>query len=365
MRRIPRRSTACALAVVLAAAGALTVAAPQDASACGGFFSRRATTTVTVPSLEVEQVLILHDPATEQEHFIRELVFRDAKEPFGFVVPTPAQPTVAKVDKSPFTALAARFPPEPPPPPGRGLGLRGLGGGGKGGGGIGAAPVTVLSEERIGNFTVFVLAATDASALKKWLDDNQLASTPSSDAWLAHYVKLGFYYAAFRYEMPSAKDATAAAKSETVRISFATPLPFYPYKEPDHPTTAARRDRVLAVWLASPARVVPVAAVTTGAATSWRRPWAEPVKHTAPTTADLAGIVGPQLGALLKSPVAGKEDAGGARTWEVQTFEDQKTNRRGWGDVVLVPASPGPVPEARRERMQKLMASLEPAGGGR
>jgi hypothetical protein len=176
-------------------------------------------------------------------------------------------------------------------------------------------------------------------------------------------VKLGFYYAAFRYEMPSPKDASSIAKSETVRISFATPLPFYPYKEPDHP--GAKRDRVLAVWLASPTRSVPVAAMTAAGTATWRRPWAERVKHRAQTTADLAAVVGPQLGALFGSSEPAKDDAGGARLWEVQTFEDQKTSRRGWGDVVLVPAAPRAADAGKVERMQKLTASLEPADGAR
>lgn len=353
MKRAFRGSTLSA-SVVLGAAAALFVTSPEDASACGGFFSRRAT---TVPSLQVEQVLIVHDPVTEQEHFIRELVFRDAKEPFGFVVPTPSQPTVAAVDKSPFSALAHRFPPEPIEPQDRGGMSRGLGGTG-GGAGPGAG-VTVLSQERIGSFTAFVLAATDAGALKKWLDDNQLATTPATEAWLAHYVKLGFYYAAFRYEMPETNAAQATAKSETVRISFATPLPYYPYKEPDRPSApnaAVRSDRVLSVWLASPARAVPVAAVTRAGETSWKRPWTEQRRHRTQTTSELAATVGAPLGKLFG-------DA--PRTWAVQTFEDQKSNRNGWGDVVLVPTTPQKTDPAAMERLQKLMASLDPTAGAK
>jgi Uncharacterized protein conserved in bacteria (DUF2330) len=350
--RIFGSAAARALVVVLATACVLAVSAPPVASACGGFF--RSRTTKTVPSLQVEQVLILHDPETEQEHFIRELVFRDAKEPFGFVVPTPSQPTVAKVDTSPFVSLARTFPPEPPPPPAGGGGLAGIGKGSGAGAGAGSS-VTVLSRERIGSFTVFVLAATDAGALKKWLDDNQLATTPESDAWLAHYVKHGFYYAAFRYEMPAAKDAGATAKSETVRISFATPLPYYPYKEPEHATAPPKLDRVLAVWLVSPARSVPVAALTEGTAASWKRPWAEPRKHRPQTTSFLGTVVGAQLEALLASDAS--------RVWDVQTFEDQKSSRRGWGDVVLVPDAPRPADAKKLERTQKLMTCLEPTVG--
>ena len=327
---------------MLAAAFGVAASTPFAATACGGFFNRRGTKTVTVPSLQVEQVLIVHDPATETEHFVRELVFRDAEEPFGFVVPTPSQPTVAKVDTSPFAALAPHFPPELPDTGRTGSGA----GGGKGGPAApGAAPtVSVLSKERIGSFTVFVLAATDAGALKKWLDDNELATTPASEAWLKHYVDLGFYYAAFRYEVsgkgaPQAKGAPqGSTKSETVRLSFSTPLPYYPYREPEHPRPTSRRPRLLTVWLASPERSVPVAAVKEGDATLWKRPWAELVQHPEPkTTAALGAIVGAQLGALFTAAAPSGTGAA-ARTWTVQTFQDQKTNRQGWGrGVVRIP----------------------------
>jgi hypothetical protein len=343
------------LTLALVGCVGLGIATPLDAEACGGFF--RARRTVTVPSLEVEQVLLVHDPATEEEQFIREIVFRDAKEPFGFVVPVPSQPTVSKVDKSPFAALAARFPPEPPDPPssgggGKGGGLRGLGGGSGSGAGV-----AVLSQERIGSFTAFVLAATDAKALKKWLDDNELVTTPESEAWLKHYVDLGFYFTAFRYEVPTTK-ATGTSKSETVRLTFKTPLPYYPYREPDHATPPAKKPRVLAVWVVSPERSVPLAAVTEEGAIAWKRPWAEAMKHAPQSTSILGSIIGAtNLGSLS----AGQTPD---RPLVVQTFEDQKTSRRGWGDVVLVPAAPHENDAARLERMTKLMASLDPALGG-
>lgn len=350
---------------VLTAALTLATLVPVDADACGGFFRRRQTKTVAVPSLEAEQVLIVHDPATETEHFVREIVFRDAKEPFGFVVPLPSQPTVTKVEKSPFAALAARFPPEPPEPPGRsaaGSGARGMSNDGA------ARPreVTVLSKERIGSFTVFVLEATNAGALKKWLDDNDLATTPESDAWLQHYVDLGFYYAAFRYEMPAAKTPSPAAKTgakaETVQITFKTPLPYYPYLEPKHPTPSSN-PRVLSVWYMSPQRAVPVAAVKEGSAIAWKRPWAESVKHPDTSLSDLTRLVGAASLGALADPSFDSPDR-----LVVQTFQDQKRSREGWGDVVLVPNAPLPSDPARAAKLSKLMRALDPsltAGGGK
>jgi hypothetical protein len=357
IRRSPR---AAAAAVALTAVAAL--APVRDTRACGGFFARRAatTTTVTVPSLQVEQVLILHDPAKEEEHFIREIVFRDAREPFGFVVPTPSLPTVAKVDRSPFAELAARFPPEHEPAidaPGRGLG-----GVGAAGGGAPAPAVKVISEERIGSFTAFVLAATDARALEKWLDANELATTPASEAWLKHYVDLGFHFVAFRYELPDAGAPRARTKSEIVRISFSTPRPYYPYLEPEHPGAAAPGSRVLAVWVIAPERGVPVAAVKDESGERlWKRPWKEARRHAPATPASLGAALGGSLAALLPRPGAEADGGAAGERLVVQTFQDQKASRAGWGDVVLVPEAPVAIDAARMKRLRRLMAALDDA----
>jgi hypothetical protein len=85
-RKIPLLGLAIAAGLLLS--GALYT---QEADACGGFFSRRATSNVRKPSLAYEQVLLVHDSKTELQHFVREVAFREAAEPFGFVVPTPSR----------------------------------------------------------------------------------------------------------------------------------------------------------------------------------------------------------------------------------------------------------------------------------
>jgi hypothetical protein len=86
--------------------------AAYDAEPCGILGSREGRR----PSLAYEQVLLLHDPATEQEHFIRSVTFRTEARPFGFVVPTPSRPTVAEIKANPFPALRESYPFDPPPP---------------------------------------------------------------------------------------------------------------------------------------------------------------------------------------------------------------------------------------------------------
>ncbi len=199
-------------------------------------------------------------------------------------------------------------------------------------------PVTVLSQQKLGSFTAFVLEATDAQGLTAWLDENHFATPPGTVAWLQHYTALHFYYAAFRFD-PGATADGPALSSETMRISFpAGPggLPYYPYSEPDGPLEP---QRVLAVWLVSPQALTP-AAVRADAAGSaahrWERPWKEgDSRSSAPDV--LATQLGPDLAPLLP---AATDDG----KLEAQPFEDQKRSRHGWGDVVLVPrstASPG------------------------
>ena len=109
------------LGVVLGALSLGVTTPISDASACGGFFSPRPNPERR-PSLAYEQALIVHDAVKGREHFIREIVFRAGDETFGFVVPTPTLPEVAKVDKSPFATLRETFPFEVPPPGGGGKG---------------------------------------------------------------------------------------------------------------------------------------------------------------------------------------------------------------------------------------------------
>lgn len=322
------------------------------AAPCGAFVARA---TKTVPSLAVEQTLILFDPEQELEHFIRQIALRDPSPGFGFVVPVPEKPVVAKVKAEPFAKLARSFPVT------RGLGLAGIRAGGSGGGmATAGAPVVVLSRAKVGSFTAFVLAASDAKALQKWFSDNQLVVPPEAEAWLAHYVKLGFYFAALRYEMPEKPAKNGTTSSETIRISFKSPLPFYPYREPAHPRPSdAERD--LAMWLISTSAYTPVslfepssAAPTTREA-EWQRPLDQRSSRQLARSL-LTGVLSDELLQLLPPSAVGA-----AHPLTIQVFEDQKRSREGFGDIVMVPQQQTAQSSLFLQRSRKLMASLDPA----
>jgi len=331
---------------------ALTSADPPRADACGAFFARPKATERT-PSLTFERVLILHDRNTETEHFIREVVFRGGKEPFGFVVPTPTRPEVFKVKETPFDKLEGAFP-FAPPPQSRGEGSKGGSVGAPGG----APKVVILDIKSIGSFTAFILKATDAKALGKWLEDNKLGSTPENDAWLAEYVKRDFFYVALRYEpwkdKANYKPDSGAPRSETMRISFSTPVPYYPYREPRHAREepAEGPGRAVALWLVTAEPMQPVALAKQDGKDAWIQPFLEGWRRE-----DVRGYA-------LRALLGDDEDklVSGADSYVVQPFEDQKRSRAGIGDVVFLPEKG--VPAAQREKVGKLVKSLVSPGGG-
>jgi hypothetical protein len=337
-----RRSLLPAGLGVVAAMALAMAAAPTVADACGGFFSRKQLEEGRRPSLAWEQALIVFDQEKQREHFIREVVFRRSSEPFGFVVPTPSRPEVARVARSPFAALRTKFPYDGD----RGGRLGGVGTVGRGPGG----GVEVLEKKRVGSFTAFVLAADDASALTGWLGENGFETSREAVPWLQHYVARRFFYVAMRYEPPPSAAASSAASAETVRISFDTPLPYYPYFEPERPGPLDTEDpRLLDLWLVTGEHHAPVAARTRDGVTTWERPMAEGKRFDVGVRQAMQEVMGAEKGLIGE----------GALT--VQRFTDQKRSRSGWGDVVFIPRERRPADAARRAALRRLTSTLDPS----
>jgi len=331
------RTRAHLTAAVLALGAGLSSTPLPSASAC---MSMRASSSLHAPSLAVEEVLIVYDPASKTEHFVRQAVFRGDETPFGFIVPTPTRATVEPAPHVRFEVLERLFPfdRETSAPEQSADGRLGGPGG-----------VSVLEKKRVGSFTAFVLAATDHDALSKWVKDNGLASDADTDAWLAHYVRAGFHFVALRYEPPKKKsEQSSVLRAETIRISFQTPAPYYPYLEP---AREADGDRVLALWLVSTTPLVPVALERHGDTSAWVRPFAEGPSYGADVDGRLRRILSTDDGATLLP----------SDSVLVQTFEDQKRDRTGFGDVVFVPKTPRVLDEDAKTALAPLAAILDPA----
>lgn len=391
----PWRAPRAIVVVALGAASAGLASAP--AQACG------LAPSGTAPSLQLERVLMIHDAQKQREHFIRELAFSDADAPFGFIVPTPSRPEIAKVEGDPLAALPLHF---PSGPSGQGFGADDEGG------------VRVLQVEKLGRFVGVVLAADDDQALGRWLTSNRFGRSEQLDTWLTHHVRLGSHFVALRYDPPAAPrkpGRPAAVRTETIRISFDTPLPYYPYLEPRGQGAATRR-RAMQLWLVSTAAAAPVSLLQDeDGGRRWVRPLATLVTHAdqqgadpdrprpaapAPSAPRAAAPTGEPLGDSFGAGglgLAGIGEGGGGRgegiglgsigtlgvpgprhnrlalerilddslesllpvgPLVVQVFEDQKTDRSGYGDILFTPTEPVARDAAAHDRIAPILRVL-------
>jgi len=206
-----------------------------------------------------ESAVIVWDPSTGTENFIRRATFQGKARDFGFLVPTPTAPalaeagdeifrtleektarrtvhqTVKKIDWTPALLLffAMRH---------------------KGDVATARAPVEVLATQKLSGYEAAVLDATDATALGDWLTKNGYATTPDLTEWLDAYVKQGWKITAFKIDK---SQPDVAARTSPVRMTFHTERPFFPYREPasQRANTSYDAVRSLRIFFLGPERV--------------------------------------------------------------------------------------------------------------
>ncbi len=264
-----------------------------------------------IPALSRESALVIWDAASKREHLVLDLDVIHCEARLGLLVPVPAVPELAALDKSPFAALANELPFE------RARTSLVFTGQGWKNAQKPPAGIDLYAEQRIGVFTATVLAARDEASLSRWLSEGGFDAPEGLASFRARYAALGFQLVALRYEPASPPEP--AMTSQTLRLSFATPAPYFPYFER---TTARPSSRSASVWLVTRNEsLVPVAARAAGFA----RPFAEGGRYRVGRFV-VERAIG-ELAALLPS---------GAELG-VQVFEDRKTARDGFSDVVWVP----------------------------
>lgn len=281
-----------------------------------------------------ESALIIWDAETKTEHFIRRASFETAATDFGFLVPTPTQPDLGEADDRVFESLgrttAARhvyqeqiktvfgFGPLFPDKHAATMA-------------VGAAPppnampkaaVEVLDEKQVAGFDAAVLKANDAQALAEWLDKHGYEARPALTEWLTWYVENKWIITAFK--MTKGERPTFEAKS--VRMTFKTDKPFYPYREPeDMRNPSEQGSRALRVFVLSDQRYEG----TLGESGQW------------PATAQWANDVSSSIGWFAGSLKLNETDYGKPleRTKYLTEFEDRSFPRPGTDEIYFRPAS--------------------------
>jgi len=313
MRARPATSLA-AVAALVAAAGAVAVALlfgaeTPHADACA----------IVPPDLEMrvamerEEAVIVWDEAAQVQHFIRRAAFSTEAKDFGFLVPTPTRPTIHEADTAIFDALVtatARVPrtrlrmaPENALIAFRVLHslieVRS--------GAPASAAVRVLETARVAGMEAAILEADRADALADWLKANGYPSRHTLEVWLKPYVDAKYVITAFRLAAPDVASGTAGSSDATgtgraglharsVRMSFSTDEPFFPYREPhDAAQTGPRLLRVYYVG-AGPARARLAPHAPGRRASFSRDPWPGRIRYSRPFD---AALVCPQIAALI------------------------------------------------------------------
>ena len=199
---------------MLGAFCAFTMAFVPRANSCCGFSS----SPNSVIGFKGQANIVIWDPNTQIEHFVRTASFSANSDEFEFVAPTPSMPTISSADRSCFDLLHKLSNSETPS---SGFG----GGGGYGGGGGGG--VSVHQSLDVGSMRATTLTAVDADSLKKWLEENEYKVSPTQTVWFDHYIKKGWFLTAFKFNAKK-KDI----QTEAIRMTFKTSEPYNPYYVP-------------------------------------------------------------------------------------------------------------------------------------
>ena len=281
-----------------------------------------------------ESALIIWDEVAKTEHFIRRASFETAAADFGFLVPTPTQPDLGEADDRVFESLgrttAARHVYETK--------IQTVFGFGEllptSKFAVGAVPtmeapnampraaVEVLDEKQVAGFDAAVLRADDAQALAEWLDKHGYEARPALTEWLKWYVENKWIITAFK--MTKGDRPTFEAKS--VRMTFKTDKPFYPYREPeDMRNPSGQGSRALRVFVLSGQRYEG----TLGESGQW------------PGAAQWANDVSSSIGWFADSLKLNETDYGKPleRTKYLTEFEDRSFPRPGTDEVYFRPAA--------------------------
>ena len=205
------------------------------------------------PVVNADQtVIILWDSATKTEHLIRKASFKSDADEFGFLVPTPTQPELAESGSEAFPFLFKLTEPETiyqSWPSGLGCACskddpQAATSGPRGG-------VEVLTEQEVAGFHAVVLAADSSEALVNWLKEKGFAFSPEVSAWAKPYVAAGWKFTALKVSKRQADQADKNVVASSLRISFRTDRPLFPYREPDCSTSVralGAKDRLLRIY---------------------------------------------------------------------------------------------------------------------
>lgn len=232
---------------------------PIQSLACGRFVPLDAD---GLPFIKDETSVIVWDAEKGIEHFIRQVNFDKAPAHFAFVIPVPNVPEFAEAPANLIRWIQAEMPLS------RGEGSMGGGSGSRGAKG----GVQILKSQDVAGLNATVVRSSSPTELQEWLVKNKYQVPPDAASWIKHYVDKKWMFVALKIK-PKAKLAgkKTSVASPMLRISFATPKPFFPYREFD--SRKAEPGREFHLYLIAPS-------VLSGYYEIDRKPWTNTFPNT-------------------------------------------------------------------------------------
>jgi hypothetical protein len=273
------------------------------------------------PVVNADQtVIMIWDGTAKTQHFIRRASFKSEADDFGFLVPTPSEPVLEESGNEAFPYLQKLTEPENKKVP-RPSGGMSCGCGGQRLTIADKAAVIVLQEKVVAGFNAVVLETRSADALVGWLKDHGYVFSPEVEAWAKPYVEAGWKITALKVAKDKeSKDQSVAASS--LRITFKTDRPLFPYREPDSTKNAAAlgaKQRLLRIYFLADARYR--GDLTPDVPWTGKVAWADKLTSEQRT----------KVLEMLKLP-----ETTGPEQWWLTEFEDAWPYRVAPGDVYFV-----------------------------
>jgi hypothetical protein len=270
-----------------------------------------------------EEAIIVYDAAKHIEHFIRRADFQTEVKDFGFLVPTPSQPELGEVDSQAFSTLQNATAPRHLPSGKVHRVVQKREWGNVAAKAPRSAAPAILDRKKVAGFDAVVLRAEDTDGLKKWLEENKYDARPAVVEWLKWYVDHKWVITAFKVLLDDNAARDRWAKS--VRMTFETETPFYPYREPEDMRTSKAEggqahQRKLRVFFLSDARYKG----TIGDAGNWT---AKTVWSNVCPKETLTRLVEN----FRMSPK--ESESLNAKMWHLTEFEDDSSPRPGTDEV--------------------------------
>ena len=196
--------------------------------------------------MKAERTLIVWNAKDKREDFIRSVNFESHSESLGFIVPVPSIPEVADFDSEVFKKLDQEMERQrpkkylffPKASYSNDFAADGGGGGGPPGSKSRGGSVSVLAEYELSDYSVKVIRAESIEPLAEWLSTNDFYMRDALKDWLQSYLDKKWAFTVFNLKKKT-KDTGFSSKS--VRISFQSSEPVYPYRDSsDNVTTMGR-----------------------------------------------------------------------------------------------------------------------------